>query len=75
MRRPFPLLFALCVPLVFLHADYQPSVSLGEATLYLSDVAVLAAGAIGLVVVLNMIAAFPAHSARRVRVGDALRSE
>jgi hypothetical protein len=45
MRRA-PLLFALVVPLVFLHADYQPSVSLGEATLYLSDVAVLAAAAI-----------------------------
>ena len=43
-----PVLFALVVPLVFLHAEYQPSVSLGEATLYLSDVAVLAAGAIGL---------------------------
>ena len=52
MRRPYPVLFALCVPLVFLHADYQPSfsVSLGgsDATLYLSDVAVLAAGAVGL---------------------------
>jgi hypothetical protein len=44
-----PVLFALVVPVVFLHADYQPSVSLGEATLYLSDVAVLAAGAIGCV--------------------------
>lgn len=43
-----PVLFALVVPLVFLHADYQPSVSVDEATLYLSDVAVLAAGAIGL---------------------------
>lgn len=43
-----PLLFALVVPLVFLHADYQPSVSFGEATLYLSDGAVLAAGAVGL---------------------------
>jgi O-antigen ligase len=43
-----PVLFALVVPLVFLHAEYQPSVSVGEATLYLSDVAVLAAGAIGL---------------------------
>lgn len=52
MRRPYPVLFALCVPLVFLHADYQPSfsVSVGgsDATLYLSDVAVLAAGAVGL---------------------------
>jgi O-antigen ligase len=43
-----PVLFALVVPLVFLHAEYQPSLSVGEATLYLSDVAVLAAGAIGL---------------------------
>jgi len=43
-----PLVFALVVPLVFLHSDYQPSVSVGEATLYLSDVAVLVAGAIGL---------------------------
>jgi O-antigen ligase len=43
-----PLLFALAVPLVFLHADYQMSVSIGEATLYLSDVAVLAIGALGL---------------------------
>ncbi|MBA3384770.1 MAG: hypothetical protein H0T20_08975, partial [Actinobacteria bacterium] len=50
--RPYPLLFALCVPLVFLHAEYQPSftVSVGgsDATLYLSDVAVLAVGAVGL---------------------------
>jgi O-antigen ligase len=43
-----PVLFALVAPLVFLHAEYQPSVSVGQATLYLSDVAVLAAGAIGL---------------------------
>lgn len=52
MLRPYPLLFALCVPLVFLHAEYQPSftVSVGgsDATLYLSDVAVLAVGAVGL---------------------------
>jgi O-antigen ligase len=49
--RLYPVLFALCVPLVFLHADYQPSftVSLGgsDATLYLSDLAVLAIGAVG----------------------------
>ena len=45
MRR-LPLLFALVLPLVFLHSDYQPSVSVGQATLYLSDVAVLAAFAI-----------------------------
>jgi O-antigen ligase len=44
--RRLPLLFALVVPLVFLHSDYQPSVSVGQATLYLSDVAVLAALAI-----------------------------
>jgi O-antigen ligase len=43
-----PVLFALVAPLVFLHAEYQPSVSVGQATVYLSDVAVLAAGAIGL---------------------------
>ena len=47
MRR-LPLLFALVLPLVFLHADYQPSVSVGQATLYLSDVAVLAAFGIAL---------------------------
>ena len=51
MPRLYPVLFALCVPLVFLHADYQPSftVSLGgsDATLYLSDLSVLAIGAIG----------------------------
>lgn len=53
MPRLYPVLFALCVPLVFLHADYQPSltVSLGgsDATLFLSDVAVLAIGAVGAV--------------------------
>ena len=52
MHRRYHLLFALCVPLVFLHAAYQPSatVTLGgsDATVYLSDVAVLAAGAVGL---------------------------
>ncbi len=51
MPRLYPVLFALCVPLVLLHADYQPSltVSLGgsDATLFLSDVAVLAIGAVG----------------------------
>lgn len=57
--RPSPAaaLFALLLPLVFLHAKYQPSasVSLGgsEATLYLSDVAVLAIGAVGLAVALR----------------------
>lgn len=48
---PAPALFALLVPLVFLHAQYQPSVSVAiagsSATLYLSDVAVLAIGAVG----------------------------
>jgi O-antigen ligase len=43
-----PLAFALLVPLVFLHAEYQPSVSVGSATLYLSDLAVLAIGGLGL---------------------------
>lgn len=51
MPRLYPVLFALCAPLVFLHADYQPSfaVSVGgsDATLYLSDLAVLAIGAVG----------------------------
>ena len=46
------LLFALCLPLVFLHADYQPSLTVGvassEATLFRSDVAVLAAGVVAL---------------------------
>ena len=53
MPRLYPVLFALCVPLVFLHAEYQPSftVSLGgsDATLYLSDLAVLAIGTVGAV--------------------------
>src|SRR5919197_1477053 len=43
-----PVAFALLLPLVFLHAEYQPSVSVGRATLYLSDVAVLAIGGLGL---------------------------
>ncbi len=51
MPRLYPVLFALCVPLVFLHAEYQPSltVSVGgsDATLFLSDLAVLAIGAVG----------------------------
>jgi hypothetical protein len=37
--------------------------------------AVLAAGAIGLVVALNVIAAVPARSARRLRIADVLRAE
>ena len=53
MPRLYSVLFALCLPLVFLHADYQPSftVSLGgsDATLFLSDVAVLAIGTVGAV--------------------------
>jgi O-antigen ligase len=52
VARPYPLLFALCLPLVFLHADYQASWTVGvassEATLFLSDVAVLAAGVVAL---------------------------
>lgn len=54
--RPSPAaaLFALLLPPVFLHIQYQPSVAIGlgasEATLYLSDVAVLAIGALGLFV-------------------------
>jgi O-antigen ligase len=48
-----PLAFALLLPLVFIHVEYQPTwtVAVGstEATLALSDVAVLAIGAIGLV--------------------------
>jgi O-antigen ligase len=43
-----PLAFALLLPLVFLHAEYQPSWSVGQATLYLSDLAVLAIGGLGL---------------------------
>ncbi|HEY2936472.1 MAG TPA: O-antigen ligase family protein [Gaiellaceae bacterium] len=42
-----PLALALLLPLVFLHAEYQPSWSVGSATLYLSDVAVLAIGGLG----------------------------
>jgi O-antigen ligase len=54
--RPSPAaaLFALLLPLVFLHAHYEPSVTVvlggSDATLYLSDWAVLAIGTIGLVV-------------------------
>src|SRR6266511_1295400 len=43
-----PLVFALLLPLVFLHAEYQPSWTVGQATLYLSDLAVLAIGGLGL---------------------------
>jgi O-antigen ligase len=50
---PFAAAFALLVPLVFLHRNYQPSwgvdVGATEANLMLSDLAVLGCGAIGLV--------------------------
>ena len=49
--------------------------SMGLATDADFPVALLAAGAIGFLVVLNLIAAVPAHSAGRLRVADALRSE
>jgi hypothetical protein len=52
LGSPEALLFALAVPLVFLHARYQPEWTLGVGstgvTLTLSDLAVLAAGALGL---------------------------
>jgi O-antigen ligase len=44
-----PIAFALLLPLVFLHADLEPSWTVGQATLYLSDLAVLAIGGLGLV--------------------------
>ena len=65
-----PLLFALLVPLVFLHAEYQPSVSLGEATAYLSDFAVLAIGALGVVAALRLGTA-PLRLARGVWIAAA----
>jgi ABC-type lipoprotein release transport system permease subunit len=49
--------------------------SLGLATDASFPLAVLAAGAVGLVVALNLVAAWPAWTARRLRVADALRSE
>jgi hypothetical protein len=49
--------------------------SMGVATDASFPLALLAAGAIALVVVLNTIAALPARSASRLRVVDALRSE
>lgn len=73
--RPYPVLFALCVPLVFLHADYQPSfsVSVGgsDATLYLSDVAVLAAGAVGLAAGLQLGFA-PLRAGRAIWIASAV---
>src|SRR5215208_3231237 len=48
MRRPYPLVFALLVPLVFVHATYQPSFTVRGATAYVSDAAVLAIGVLGL---------------------------
>jgi O-antigen ligase len=54
IASPGAAAFALLVPLVFLHRNYQPSVSLDlgstDATLTLSDVAVLGCGAIGVAV-------------------------
>jgi putative ABC transport system permease protein len=49
--------------------------SVGVATDASFPLILLAAGAVGLVVVLNTIAVVPAHSARRLSVADALRSE
>jgi ABC-type antimicrobial peptide transport system permease subunit len=49
--------------------------SIGIATDARLPLALIAAGAAALVVVLNLIAAWPAHSARRLDVADALRSE
>jgi hypothetical protein len=49
--------------------------SIGVATDASFPLILLAIGAIGFVVLINMIAAFPARSARRLRVADALRSE
>ncbi|MBA3303431.1 MAG: ABC transporter permease [Acidimicrobiia bacterium] len=49
--------------------------SMGLATDAAFPLALLAMGAIGLVIVLNLIAAVPAQRARRLRVTDALRSE
>ena len=75
MPRLYPVLFALCVPLVFLHADYQPSftVSLGgsDATLYLSDLAVLAIGAIGAVAGIRLGFA-PLRAGRAIWVSSAV---
>jgi O-antigen ligase len=52
LSSPFPAAFALLVPLVFLHVEYQPTwtVDVGStsATISLSDLAVLACGALGL---------------------------
>ena len=75
MPRLYPVLFALCVPLVFLHADYQPSftVSLGgsDATLYLSDLAVLAIGATGAVAGIRLGFA-PLRAGRAIWVSSAV---
>ena len=49
--------------------------SMGVATDVAFPIGVLAAGAVGFVVVMNLIAVFPARSARRLRVAEALRSE
>ena len=75
MPRLYPVLFALCVPLVFLHADYQPSftVSLGgsDATLYLSDLAVLAIGAVGAVAGIRLGFA-PLRAGRAIWISSAV---
>jgi ABC-type lipoprotein release transport system permease subunit len=49
--------------------------SIGLATDASFPVTLFAMGAIGFVILINTIAAFPARSARRLRVADALRSE
>jgi hypothetical protein len=49
--------------------------SMGVASDASFPLVLLGSGAIGLLVVLNAIAAFPAYSAGGLRVSDALRSE
>jgi hypothetical protein len=49
--------------------------SIGVATDARFPIGLLAAGALGLVVVVNLIATWPARSARRLAVGEALRTE
>jgi hypothetical protein len=75
VRRPYPLLFAFCVPLVFLHADYQPSftVSIGgsDATLFVSDAAVLAAGAVGIAAGMRLGFA-PLRAGRAIWIASAI---
>jgi len=75
LPRLYPVLFSLCVPLVFLHADYQPSVTVSvggsDATLYLSDFAVLAAGAVGLAAGLRLGFA-PLRAGRAIWIASAV---